>query len=205
MINIKDLFLKIKVSLLSLDFKRIFNVPNILTLLRIWLIVPFSLNLLNENYVKAFEILIFSGVTDFLDGMFARMLNQQTKIGEILDPIADKLTLISIMICLSIKFGSILGFMVVLIIKELCMLFAGAFMLKKVKKTIKSRWYGKLATAFFYFSISLIVFFKAMWEIESKFLVNILMSLTSLLMIYALIKYLLEFLSMIHVRKHKDN
>ena len=205
MIDFKKKILKIKEKILLLNIKIFFNVPNILTFTRILLIIPFSISLLSENYIKACEILIFSGITDFLDGFFARILHQQTKLGEILDPIADKLTLISIMVCLSIKFKSIVYFMIILIIKELCMLLAGAFMLKKTKKTIKAKWYGKLATAFFYFSIASIVSIKALWGIENKFLVNVLMSFTALLMLYAMIKYFFEFLSIIHERKHKDN
>ena len=196
MINLKEFFLEIKKKIFNLnllDFGRFFNVPNILTCVRIIFIIPLSINLLCENYIKAFEILIFSGLTDFLDGFFARILNKQTKLGEILDPIADKLTLISIMTCLSIKFSNILYFMIILIIKELCMLIAGAFMLKKTKKTIRAKWYGKLATVFF------------LWGVENKFLVNILMFLTTLLMFYAMLKYLLEFLSIMHDRKRTDD
>ena len=196
MIDLKKEILKIKEKILFLNIKIFFNIPNILTFTRILLIIPFSISLLSENYIKACKILIFSGITDFLDGFFARILHQQTKLGEILDPIADKLTLISIMVCLSIKFKSIVYFMIILI---------GAFMLKKTKKTIKAKWYGKLATAFFYFSIASIVSIKALWGIENEFLVNVLMSFTALLMLYAMIKYFFEFLSIIHERKHKDN
>ena len=178
MINFKKNILEFKKKLLELNIKKNFNIPNILTFVRIILIIPFSINLLEEKYIKACEILIFSGITDFLDGFFARILNQKTKLGEILDPVADKLTLIAIMICLRIK---------------------------KTKKTIRAKWYGKLATVFFYFSIALIVSFKALWDIESEFLINILMFLTSLLMFYAMIKYFLEFLSIMHNRKSRNN
>ncbi len=196
---------KIKKKLLFFNIKIFFNIPNILTFTRILLIIPFSIKVLSENYVTACEILIFSGITDFLDGFFARILHQQTKLGAILDPVADKLTLISIMVCLSIKFRSILYFMIILIIKEFCMLLAGAFMIKKTKTTIKAKWYGKLATLFFYFSIASIVSIKALWGIENEFLVNVLMSFTALLMFYAMIKYFFEFLSIMHERKRKDN
>jgi cardiolipin synthase len=139
MIDLKKEILKIKEKILLLNIKIFFNIPNILTFTRILLIIPFSISLLSENYIKACKILIFSGITDFLDGFFARILHQQTKLGAILDPIADKLTLISIMVCLSIKFKSIVYFMIILIIKELCMLLVGAFMLKKTKKDYKSQ------------------------------------------------------------------
>lgn len=188
-------------SIPNLNFREIFNIPNALSIVRIFLIIPFFINTMNENYLKAVEILFWSGVTDLLDGFLARILNQQTKFGEIIDPIADKLTLISIMVCLGIKFKSIVPFMIILIFKELIMLIAGAFILKKTKKTIKAKWYGKLGTAFFYFSISVIVIMKALWEIENKFLIDTFMILTSLLMLQALIRYAIEFISIVRVNK----
>ena len=81
------------------------------------------------------------------------------------------------------------------------MLIAGAFILKKTKKTIKAKWYGKLGTAFFYFSISVIVIMKALWEIENKFLIDTFMILTSLLMLQALVRYAIEFVSVVRVNK----
>ena len=188
-------------SIPSLNFREIYNIPNALSIVRIFLIIPFVINTMDENYLKAVEILFWSGVTDLLDGFLARILNQQTKFGEIIDPIADKLTLISIMVCLGIKFKSVVPFMLILIFKELIMLIAGAFILKKTKKAIKAKWYGKLGTAFFYFSISVIVIMKALWEIENKFLTDTLMIITSLLMLQALIRYAIEFVSIVHVNK----
>ena len=79
-------------SIPNLDFREIFNIPNALSIVRIFLIIPFVINTMDENYLKAVEILFWSGVTDLLDGFLARILNQQTKFGEIIDPIADKLT-----------------------------------------------------------------------------------------------------------------
>lgn len=191
--SIKKFFRKIS------NFKNwnVMNVPNVITLLRFFLIVPFFKNILKENYFKASEILIFSGITDFLDGFLARIMRQQTKFGEILDPIADKFTLVSIMISIGIKFKSVVPFMIILVCKELFMLIAGAFMLKKYKRTIKARWYGKFGTAFFYFSIIIIVLIKALWGIENKFLVDKLMVVTTLLMFHALLRYAIEFIGIV--------
>lgn len=201
--KIKSFFYEIvkKTKVYFSKFWTIFNVPNVLTMIRIYLIYPFILSFFNENYIKASKILILSGVTDFLDGFLARILNQKTKFGEIIDPIADKLTLISIMVCAGKKFPSIVPFMIILICKEICMFIAGAFLLKKIKKTIKARWYGKLGTAFFYFSVTIIVVIKALWGVENGFLINFLMCLTSLLMFHALIRYLIEFISIVRAKK----
>ncbi len=185
------------------DFKPVFNIPNFLTTIRIILIYPFVISFLNENYIKSSKFLIFSGITDFLDGFLSRFLNQQTKFGEILDPIADKLTLVSIMICVGTKFRSVFPFMVILIVKEICMLIAGAYLFKRTQKTIKAKWYGKLGTAFFYFSLTTIVVIQALWKVKNDFLINLLMFITALLMFHALIRYSIEFVSIVRAKRSK--
>ena len=183
---------------------KLFNVPNFLTFIRMFLIFPFVLNILNDHYLKACKILLLSGITDILDGFFARLLKQETKFGIILDPLVDKITLLSIMICLGIKLPIIVPFVIILISKELIMLLVGTFMLTKYKSIIKSKWYGKLGTVFFYFAITIIVGMKYLWNIENEFTINTLMWITSLLMIFALIKYTIEFVKVIYAHKKRD-
>ena len=74
--------------------------PNILTILRI-ILIPFYLYLfLAGNYIMAGLLFSFSALTDFLDGYFARKYQLKTELGRILDPFADKLSIISILIAL---------------------------------------------------------------------------------------------------------
>ncbi len=68
----------------------ILNIPNSLTVLRIWLAMPIIYFLINKNYAWASIIFVISAITDALDGFLAKRLNQVTKFGTILDPIADK-------------------------------------------------------------------------------------------------------------------
>ena len=81
------------------------NLPNTLTLLRI-LTIPFFLECLAYHlYWEALVIFAIGGLTDFLDGLTARWMNQQTALGAYLDPVADKLLVITSYIML----GSIDG------------------------------------------------------------------------------------------------
>ena len=185
------------------NIKSIFNIPNFLTVMRIVLIYTFVVSFLNENYMKSSKFLIISGITDFLDGFIARLLNQQTKFGEIFDPIADKLTLVSIMICVGTKFRSVFPFMIFFIIKEILMLIAGAYLFKRTKKTIKAKWYGKLGTAFFYFSSITIIVVQALWGVRNDFLISLLMSVSALLMFHALVRYSIEFISIVRAKRSK--
>jgi cardiolipin synthase (CMP-forming) len=81
------------------------NLPNFLTLIRI-LSIPFFLVYLSyHRYLEALIIFIIGGVTDFLDGLAARLMKQQTPLGAYLDPIADKLLVISSFIVLGVIGG----------------------------------------------------------------------------------------------------
>lgn len=79
-----------------------FAIPNLFTILRI-LFIPFFIKyFLSGNYLIAGIIFILSALTDFLDGYLARKYKLNTQLGRILDPLADKLTIISILIVLVI-------------------------------------------------------------------------------------------------------
>ena len=76
--------------------------PNLLTLLRL-LFIPFIvITILDENYRWALGLFMFAGLSDCLDGILARLLNQKTTLGMLLDPIADKLLLSTLFLVLSL-------------------------------------------------------------------------------------------------------
>jgi len=165
------------------------NIPNILSFVRILVLVPFVLCVYKDNYLWAGIILIFSGITDLLDGYLARKFNQITKLGKMLDPIADKLTLMTVMICSSIKFPKIFPFMMILILKEILMFVASIILLKLKKNPPASKWYGKISTVVFYFSITTIICIKAIFNLDIENLNIFLMSITSICMLYSLGRY----------------
>jgi len=73
----------------------VLNLPNFLTLIRILTIPFFLVCLAYHRYSEALIIFIAGGVTDFLDGLAARWLHQETRLGSYLDPVADKLLVFS--------------------------------------------------------------------------------------------------------------
>jgi len=75
--------------------------PNLLTLLRLSFIPFIVSSILDGRYEIAFVLFVLAGVTDALDGVFARSLGQRTKLGEYLDPIADKLLISTLFLVLS--------------------------------------------------------------------------------------------------------
>ena len=114
---------------MKLSIKKNINVPNTLTVIRFIVIVPMVQFLLKEEYIQAGIMILISALSDMMDGFLARRLNQVTDLGKILDPIADKLTLIAVVICVNVIYPEVMPFVLVLFAKELLMLAGGAFLL----------------------------------------------------------------------------
>ena len=179
--------------------KENFNIPNMLSFIRIIIIIPFVWYFLNDEYLLAAAMLMLSAMSDMFDGIIARKLNQITKLGKILDPVADKLTLTAVVVCIGIKFPETILLVVILILKDVSMLIAGSFLLKKGIDPPAAKWYGKLSTIFFYISVIIIVALKAIWGITNPIISILLLSITSFFMLFALFKYFILFLKLLNV------
>ena len=75
--------------------------PNLLSLLRLFIIPFLIIEILDGNFGVAFALFVLAGTTDAFDGLLARWLSQQTKLGLYLDPIADKLLLSTLFVVLT--------------------------------------------------------------------------------------------------------
>ncbi len=82
---------------------RIVTVPNVLTVFRMVLIPVFVSLLFYQRFILALCVFILAGVTDGLDGLLARRFDQRSQLGTILDPIADKLMLVTSFVVLSMR------------------------------------------------------------------------------------------------------
>jgi cardiolipin synthase len=82
---------------------RIITVPNLLTVFRMVLIPVFVSLLFYQRFILALAIFVLAGVTDGLDGLLARRFDQRSQLGTILDPIADKLMMVTSFVVLSMK------------------------------------------------------------------------------------------------------
>ena len=128
------------------------NIPNILTILRFILIPIILYFIFTGHYLLGFIFFTISGITDILDGAIARKFNLVTNFGKLMDPLADKLTQISVLATL--VFQKIIPFwiLVVVLLKELLMII-GASLLYGKDVVVYSKWFGKLATVLFYLAI----------------------------------------------------
>src|SRR5260221_13812275 len=82
---------------------RIVTLPNLLTIVRMALIPVFVSLLFYQKFLLALGVFVFAGVTDGLDGLLARRFHQQSPLGRILDPIADKMMLVTSFVVLSMR------------------------------------------------------------------------------------------------------
>lgn len=128
------------------------HVPNILTILR-FLFIPIILYFIFVgNYIVGFIFFTISGITDILDGFIARKYNFISNFGKLMDPLADKLTQISVLASLVIVDIIPVWILVIVVLKELIMVIGASFLYGK-DVVVYSKWYGKLATVLFYLAI----------------------------------------------------
>lgn len=130
------------------DPKTVITIPNIVTLVRL-LILPFVLVTLNKGQnVQAFILILVAGFTDVLDGFLAKILHQATTIGKILDPLVDKIFIVSILIYLYIyrNFPSWAFYLIIAL--ELLILIGGYWLIMKHHKIPSSNIPGKIAVIF---------------------------------------------------------
>ena len=133
------------------------NLPNILTATRFLLIPLFVIVFfapIEKSVLYATYIFILAGITDILDGYIARKYNIITRWGQAMDPLADKLMQITVLLCFTIKKYLPLWVILIVGLKETLMIIGGIFLYtKKDKRVIPSNKYGKVATVAIYLAV----------------------------------------------------
>lgn len=174
------------------------HIPNILTVLR-FVLIPFAVYyMLNDQYIMAITFICISGLTDVLDGAIARKFNFITNFGKLIDPLADKVTQLSLLGTLVLKNIVPLWILIIVLLKEAAMV-AGASFLYGKELVVSSKWYGKAATVLFYLAIILSMFFRE-FNINNIF-VLILYYIAVAMTIFSLIMYFREFYMQGYLKK----
>jgi cardiolipin synthase len=104
------------------------TVPNLITILRIILTPIFIIYLLNDKPLPALILFILAGISDAADGLIARVFNQKSKLGAFLDPLADKILLISAFVVLAVK-GYLHSWLTVIVISRDVFILLGVLIL----------------------------------------------------------------------------
>lgn len=138
----------------------ILTIPNVLSGIRI-LLLPFIVWMYNVegNHIAAILLLLISGLTDIVDGFIARKFNMVSDFGKIIDPIADKLTQGTLLICLALNHKIIFLLIAIFVLKEFSMALLGYIIIKKHDEVNSAKWYGKLNTVVIYFTIVALIIF----------------------------------------------
>ena len=168
------------------------NLPNKLTLLRVFMIpffVVFMLTDLGGSYGKyiALAIFIAASLTDMLDGKIARKYNLVTNFGKFMDPLADKLLVCSAMICLVDK-GRLASWIVIIIISREFIISGFRLVASDKGVVIAASWWGKFKTTFQMVMIVLMIADIAALSIVTQ----IVMWIALILTVVSLIDYLVK-------------
>ncbi|PKM82665.1 MAG: CDP-diacylglycerol--glycerol-3-phosphate 3-phosphatidyltransferase [Firmicutes bacterium HGW-Firmicutes-14] len=167
------------------DGTSMLNLPNAITVLRI-LLVPVFLFVFwyseANNLLWGMIIFAAAGLTDLIDGYLARKLNLTTPLGKILDPLADKLMVVSVMLSLFLVGKFPVWLVVLIVFKELVLVLGSFFLVVEKKVEISANNFGKAATITIYAAL-----FASAFGTAGDFVLAVIAGFVSLL---ALINYI---------------
>lgn len=167
------------------------NIPNFLTTIR-FLLIPVFIGIfyssMSNNILYSTYVFLLAGITDVLDGYIARTFNMITKWGVVLDPLADKAMLLTVLICFTSKNYIPVWIITIIGIKELLMVIGGLVLYYNYdKKVVPANKYGKVATVSFYVAIIAISF-------EINKIISLLLIVTAVVLaLIAFINYMIDF------------
>ena len=148
--------------------KELFTIPNALSLFRLVLSPIYVVIYLNAataaDYYVAAGILAVSCFTDLVDGKIARHFNMISRVGMVLDPIADKATQFTLIICLAVRYPILWLLCIFFFIKENFQLIAGILTLRKGKMLNGALMSGKISTTVLFISLTLLVLLPEIGE-----------------------------------------
>ncbi len=172
---------------------RIVTIPNILTLLRIALI-PVAVIFIYQNKQSFFTltiiVLVLAIFTDILDGQIARRTNQVTNIGKLLDPVADKLMVVSVMIAMT-DINMIAGWIVIIIVARELLATGIRAIAADSGVVISANWWGKFKTGFQFAALIILLMGK-------RELGTIVLYIAVILAVFSVIIYLINYFKVIN-------
>ncbi len=179
----------------------IWTIPNIISMLRIALI-PFIIWLYcgAKNYTAAMILIIISGLSDIVDGKIARKFNMVSNFGKFLDPVADKMTQGTLIICLITRYKWMIALIIFFILKEAIMFLAGYIVFKSTDSVNSAKWHGKLSTVVLYAVMFVLLLFTDIPELYA----NILILVCAAVMAMSLWMYLDFYYKLVKSSKQKN-
>lgn len=125
---------------------RVITLANLISVIRLMAIPIFLYLVVVDRLVAAFVLLVAAVLTDFVDGMVARKMNQITRLGQFLDPFADRLFIAATAIALAIQDVVPWWLVVVVMLRDALLGVGGLVMSRYGHGTLPVKWWGKAAT-----------------------------------------------------------
>ena len=176
--------------------KEICTIPNLLSLFRLVLIPVYIYIYVNatkpEHYWIASGILAVSCFTDLIDGKIARKFDMISAVGKVLDPLADKMTQLTLIICLSAHHKALRIMLVLFLIKEFYQLFAMLIFLKRGKALDGALLSGKICTTVLFLSLIVMVIMPGL----SPNIISIIAIIDGIFMLVAFVHYIIAYYCM---------
>ena len=170
--------------------KEILTIPNLLSFFRLILIPVYMVIYLNatemRDYITAAVILAVSCLTDLIDGKIARKFNMISTVGKILDPLADKATQFTLIICLSVKYPVLWNLVILFVVKESFQLIAGLITLRKGRMLTGALITGKVCTTILFVSLIVLILIPEI----GKSVVNVITIVDAVFMLIAFADYI---------------
>lgn len=133
---------------------RVFTIPNVITFIRLCMApIAFAL-LVRGNNLAACAVFSISAATDFLDGLIARKTHTVSKVGQLLDPMVDRLLMVCAVLGLLIIGWLPLWIVILVLIRDAFLVFGGAFLFKRHKIRVPVVYAGKVATTFLFVGLA---------------------------------------------------
>lgn len=145
---------------------RVLTVPNALSALRIVLVPVFLVLVLLEHDLAAFLVIVVSSVSDFLDGIIARRFGQITKLGQLLDPAADRLFIFAAVIALAVREVVPWWVVVVIVGRDVFLAVLGLVLAQHGYGPLPVHHLGKVATFALFYALPLLVLGEAFPELQ---------------------------------------
>ncbi|AMB58731.1 CDP-alcohol phosphatidyltransferase family protein [Microterricola viridarii] len=146
---------------------RVFTVPNVLSFARLLLVPVFLVLLIQGKDAAALVVLVISSVTDFLDGYIARRFNQQSRLGQLLDPAADRLYIFAAIIGLAWRDLVPWWIVAVVVGRDVLLLVLGVVLANYGFGPLPVHLLGKVATFALFLGLPLIMLGLAVPEIAA--------------------------------------
>lgn len=134
----------------------VLTLPNLLSCFRLLLIPAIVRAYLHQsNALLTAALVVLSGLTDLADGFIARRYHMTSDLGKILDPVADKLTQVAVLACLTARHPLMLIPLLLLVVKEIAAGIMGLMVIHRTGEVHGADWHGKVSTALLYATMTL--------------------------------------------------